>query len=226
MTLPYGVFISFEGGEGAGKSTLIKKLCATLESCGIDHIKTREPGGCVEAETLRDLLVRDSHNNWTPKSELLLMNAARHEHLEKVIRPALKVGKWVLCDRFCDSSLVYQGYARGMDLSVIEKYRADIVGSTMPNLTFILDVDPIIGIPRSRGSVHENGQVNQETRFENLEMSFHEKVREGFKKVASTNPIRCHLIDAHHDQNSVYMDMMSILLQNYPLLSVPKNTPN
>ncbi|MAI07584.1 MAG: dTMP kinase [Magnetococcales bacterium] len=226
MTLPYGVFISFEGGEGAGKSSQIARLCATLKSCGIDHIRTREPGGCVEAETLRDLLVRDSHNNWTPKTELMLMNAARHEHLEKVIRPALKDGRWVICDRFCDSSLVYQGYARGMDLSVIEKYRADIVGSTMPNLTFVLDVDPMIGIPRSRGNVHENGQVNQETRFENLEMSFHEKVREGFKKVVLNDPDRCHLIDAHKNQNEVYMDMMSILLQKYPLLSVPKNTPN
>lgn len=211
MTTQKPLFITFEGGEGAGKGTQIQMLCEYLTSIGIEYITTREPGGCIEAETLRHLLVRDSDCHWTDFSELMLMLIARHEHLEKVIRPALADGKWVICDRFMDSTMAYQGYARGLPPSLIDFKNNEIVAGTISGATFLLDIDPKVGIPRSRGKIQDDGQVNQETRFENLDFSFHEKVREGYLQIAKQNPERIFTINADMKIDAVFAEIKRCL---------------
>ncbi|MDP3532407.1 MAG: dTMP kinase [Alphaproteobacteria bacterium] len=135
-----GLFITFEGGEGAGKSTQITKLRVPFEQKGYEVIRTREPGGCPEAEQIRDLILQSEQHHFDPLSETLLLYAARYEHVKKKIQPALNAGKIVLCDRFADSTLVYQGYAGGLSLSLLEKLYTLIIGDLKPDLTFVLDL--------------------------------------------------------------------------------------
>ena len=138
-------FISFEGGEGSGKSTQIKLLAKKLAKYG-DVITTREPGGTIEAEIIRNLLVKGKKNKWSGVVETLLLYAARKDHIDKVIAPSLKKNKWVLCDRFKESTLVYQGYGKNVDIDLIKKLDKIITNNLTPGLTFILDIDPIIGL--------------------------------------------------------------------------------
>ena len=144
------LFITLEGGEGSGKSTQIKRLAARLEAQGHDLLVTREPGGTPEAEAVRALLVSGDVARWTAKSEALLNYAAREQHLEQVIRPALAAGRTVLCDRFMDSTRAYQGYAGGCESEFIDALERAIVGATRPNLTLVFDLDPAIGLARAK----------------------------------------------------------------------------
>ncbi|HKG75379.1 MAG TPA: dTMP kinase, partial [Aestuariivirgaceae bacterium] len=139
-----GVFITFEGGEGTGKTTQLAKLAAALEKKGVDVLCTREPGGSPEAEAIRDELVSGDSGKWSPLAEALLMNAARDSHLRKTIRPALALGRTVLCDRFLDSTRAYQGAAGGVDIKLIAALEKSVVGQTVPDLTLIFDLDPDI----------------------------------------------------------------------------------
>ena len=173
-------FISFEGGEGSGKSTQIKLLAKKLAKYG-DVIITREPGGTIEAEIIRNLLVRGKKNKWSGVVETLLLYAARKDHIDKVIVPNLKNNKWVLCDRFKESTIVYQGYGKNVDINLIKKLDKLITDNLTPSLTFILDIDPKIGLKRSIR------KANTETRYEKMSLSFHNKIRKAFKKIASTN---------------------------------------
>ena len=156
-------FISFEGGEGSGKSTQIKLLAKRLAKYG-DVITTREPGGTIEAEIIRNLLVKGKKNKWSGVVETLLLYAARKDHIDKVIAPSLKKNKWVLCDRFKESTLVYQGYGKNVDITLIKKLDKIITNNLTPGLTFILDIDPIIGLKRSKR------KSNTETRYENMSL--------------------------------------------------------
>lgn len=206
-----GVFISIEGGDGAGKGTQIFLLKKWLENKNIPHIFTREPGGCKSAEVLRKLVVEGEDDDWDGLSELFLYSTARHEHLRKTIRPALSAGKWVISDRFADSTTVYQGEARGVKRENVLAIHNLAVGETWPDLTIILDIDPKLGIARSKSNVHASGVLNQETRFENLDISFHEKVREGFLTVAAENPNRCKVVDASQAPEKVHSAIISLL---------------
>ena len=182
------VFISFEGGEGAGKSTQIRLLAEWLAGrAGI--CVTREPGGAPEAEAIRALLVSGDVNRWSVEAEALLMNAARDAHLNATIRPALARGEIVLCDRFMDSTRAYQQYAGGADQHFIDNLEKTIVGETRPNLTLIFDLDPIIGLARAQARGGDD-------RFERKGIGFHEKLRAGFQAIAAAEPERCVLIDA------------------------------
>jgi dTMP kinase len=204
MTPP---FITFEGGEGSGKSTQIKRLAARLDTQGRRVLVTREPGGTPEAEAVRSLLVSGEVGRWTAKSEALLNYAAREQHLEQVIRPALARGEIVLCDRFMDSTRAYQGHAGGCDGSLIDALENAIVGDTRPALTLIFDIDPALGLARAR----ERGDDLAEDRYERKGLAFHMKLREGFLDILRRDPKRCRLIDAAQDAASVEDDVWSIV---------------
>lgn len=198
------LFISIEGGDGSGKGTQIKMLETWLQKQSINYIFTREPGGCETAEMLRTLVVEGTDDKWDGLSEVLLYSTARNEHLRRVIRPALANNTWVISDRFADSTTVYQGEGRGVEREALLNIHNLVVGDTWPDLTIILDIDPEIGIARSKTNIHATGEVNKETRFENLHMSFHKRVREGFLKIAVENKERCTVIDAEGTAEKVH----------------------
>jgi dTMP kinase len=185
-----GMFITLEGGEGAGKSTLMKGLAQRLGVFGADVVISREPGGTEGAETIRALLVTGQADRWTPLSELCLFYAARQDHLERLIRPALAAGKTVLCDRFSDSTRAYQGQAGGAGRAAVEALDALIVGDTQPDLTLILDIDPQIGLARAAA------RRGTEDRFEGKALAFHTALRSAYLKIAADNPGRCVVLDA------------------------------
>lgn len=192
-----GRFITFEGGEGAGKSTQISLLADALGGQGLETLRTREPGGVPGAEEIRGLLVKGDVNRWTPMTEALLNYAARREHLDKAILPALDAGRWVICDRFADSTMAYQGYGHGLGSAVIDQLHALAAGDVKPDLTLILD------IPVEQGLGRANDGSGGEDRFERMDTSFHERLRQGFLDIAAREPDRCAVIDATADIDTV-----------------------
>lgn len=196
-----GQFITFEGGEGTGKSTqaarLVARLTPILAERGLDVVRTREPGGSPGAEAIRNLVVSGAAERWSPRTELLLMFAARSDHLERTIRPALEAGRWVVCDRFADSSRAYQGAGGGAPETFIEALDAAIVGQDQPNLTLIFDLPVEVGLARAL----ERGAA--ETRFESKGLDFHRRLRDGFLSVAARHAERCRIIDATGDPDTV-----------------------
>ena len=194
-----GVFISFEGGEGAGKSTQAQRLSTYLTKKGTTVVLTREPGGTPEAELLRKLLVSGDVAVWHPIEEALLNYAARSHHLNHLIRPALNRGNWVICDRFMDSTRVYQGVAGGVAAEFIDQLESVIVGITRPQLTFIFDLAPEIGLKRANSRLQDGND-----RFERKGLGFHQRLRDGFLEIAQRNPERCVVIDASLDTERVW----------------------
>lgn len=197
-----GRFIAAEGGEGVGKSTQIRRLAAWLDRRGIETVTTREPGGTPGAEAIRALLVTGAPDRWDASAEALLITAARRDHAEKVIRPALARGAWVLCDRFADSTLAYQGYAGGLPLDGLAALTRFAVGDLAPDLTVILDLPAEEGLARAghraglgAGQGGRDGPP-AETRFEGRDLRFHEAVRNGFLDIARREPVRCVVVDA------------------------------
>lgn len=209
-----GVFITLEGGEGAGKSTQARRLGAALEARGERVLLTREPGGSPGAEEIRALLVTGDGDRWTPMAETLLLFAARQEHLDRTVRPALDAGRWVICDRFADSTTAYQGAARGVPRSAIEALRALVVGADEPDLTLILDLPAETGLSRAIGRNGAGGQTTTsalENRFEGLGLAFHERLRAGFLDIAADAPERCEVIDANGDEDAVAARIWNIV---------------
>jgi dTMP kinase len=192
------MFITFEGGEGTGKSTQIKILADRLKSDGKSVVVTREPGGTPQAETLRNLLVSGETDRWSAESEALLNYAARDSHLNKVIRPALAAGSTVLCDRFMDSTRAYQGYAGACTFHLLDELERSIVREARPNLTLVFDLDPVVGLARAKS----RGE-GAEDRFERKGLAFHQRIRAGFLEIAKTEPQRCRIIDASLDVAAV-----------------------
>lgn len=185
-----GRFITLEGGEGAGKTTLIKALAERLRGRGLDVVVTREPGGTPGAELLREILLTGSTDRWSPMTEALLMYAARVDHVERLISPALQRGSWVLSDRFADSTTAYQGAAGGVPIERIKQLHAAALGKFEPDLTLILDVDPKTGIERTLA------RGEDATRFERFDPGFHGRLRRAFLDIAEEDPLRCRVIDA------------------------------
>ncbi len=188
-----GRFISFEGGEGSGKSTHARRLVESLRGLAIDVLETREPGGTPGAEAIRELLVRGDTDRWDSVTEALLHYAARREHLTKVEWPALDAGTWVVSDRFADSTFAYQGYGFGLGRKVIENLHDVAAGDFWPDLTLILD------IPVDRGLARAAGRGSGEDRYERMGAEVHERIRDGFRKIAARHPERCVTIDASGD---------------------------
>jgi dTMP kinase len=192
-----GRFITFEGGEGAGKTTQIRWLAERLTALAHEVVTTREPGGSPGAEALRDLLVRGEADRWSPLSETLILYAAREDHLERLIRPALARGAWVLSDRFADSTRAYQGAGGGAPRGVITMLEEAVVGPVRPDLTLILDLPVEAGLERAR--VRGGG----EERFERKGRDFHERLRAGFLAIAAAEPERCTVVDASQPPEAV-----------------------
>lgn len=200
---PPGRFITFEGGEGAGKSSQMRRLGDALKARGVAVHQTREPGGSPAAEDIRALLVSGDAARWTPRAELLLHYGARMEHVETVVRPALADGKWVLCDRFHDSTMAYQGYGHGVSAGLISQLHRLLLGDFLPDLTFILDVPAAQGLARARSC--------GEDRYERMDQAFHERLRQGFLEIAGREPERCRVIDATNDEDRVHRDILGFL---------------
>ena len=185
-----GKFITLEGGEGTGKSSQAARLAERLTAAGRTIVRTREPGGSPGAEAIRSLVVSGDGDAWSPRTELLLMYAARSDHLERVIKPALARGDWVICDRFADSSRAYQGAGGGIEQGFIEMLDAVVVADDQPDLTLVFDLPVETGLERAMG------RGAAETRFESKGLAFHQRLREGFQAIAAMHPERCAVIDA------------------------------
>lgn len=197
-----GTFVVFEGGEGTGKSTQIKRFSGELFNRHIPHVVTREPGGTPIAEAIRETMLRDDIGTWLSYSELLMIMAARRDHVFKVIMPALADGKWVLCDRFSDSTRVYQGFVHEISLDFIDELQMRI-STIEPDLTILLDADPLVCLARKNESSDKN-------RYDNKGIDFHEKVREGF--LAMVRSYETHaVIDAELDEEAVAREVMRAL---------------
>ena len=199
-----GRFITLEGGEGAGKSTQIQVIKDYLLTCGNDVVVTREPGGTSEGQEIRNLLVSGDKDKWSPLSETLLILADRAAHLERVIRPALAEGKYVVCDRFFDSTKAYQGVAGGLGLDVIHNLQQPVLGTTLPDVTLLLDIDPEKGLRRAQ----ERGG---ELRFESKTLTYHRILRNAFLDFAAQESDRIFVIDADRDVKAVSADILAIL---------------
>ena len=197
-------FISFEGGEGSGKSTQIKILAKKL-SKKRKVIITREPGGTEDAEKIRNLIVKDKKQRWSGVVETMLLFAARKDHVDKVIMPNLKKGYWVLCDRYIDSTLAYQGYGKKVDVKIINSLNKILIKNLMPSITFLLDIDPKKGLARSKR------KGNNDLRYENMPISFHRKVRTSFLKIAKLKKNRINIIDASLDKIEIAEHIWNIL---------------
>ncbi len=193
-----GCFITVEGGEGAGKSTQVDLLLAALARAGIAATRTREPGGSAGAEAIRRLLLEGADERWDALAEALLLNAARRDHVVRLIAPALERGLWVVCDRFADSTLAYQGYGRGLKLADLFALHRIALGDFGPDLTLVLDLPTEMGLARAAG------RAAPADRFERLDPAFHERLRDGFRQIAAADPRRCALIDAAGERDDVH----------------------
>jgi len=205
-----GRFITFEGGEGAGKTTQIKFLADHLREQGHDVLTTREPGGTPEAEKIRELLVQQDGGNWDPLSECLLFFTARRMHVETLIKPALAAGKTVISDRFFDSTIAYQGYGHGFDLDLIAHVQKISIGDFKPDLTFLLDLPVEDGLRRSQKRLSDAG--SNEDKFENLDLAFHQRLRDGFLKMAQLDTARFRIIDAKNSIEEIRKSIIEAML--------------
>ena len=209
-------FISFEGGDGSGKTTQIQLLNKKLLSVGIKTYVTREPGGSIGAEEIRSLIVEGEPDRWDPYTETLLHFAARRDHLIKAITPALEEGLWVLCDRFIDSTMAYQGYGHGVSKSIINSLCQFVVGNMMPHITIILDIPVEIGLERASVRMSDlldkRNNINQEDRYEKMNTDYHKRLRYGFLKIAEKNPERCYVVNANLSSEEVNYEIERILL--------------
>ena len=189
-----GAFIAVEGVDGSGKSGVVRRLVAGLQARGHDVIGTREPGGTPQGEALRGLLLAGEDAAWEPRAELLLMTAARVQHVARIVLPAVAAGRVVVSDRYAGSTLAYQGAGRGMSDALIRELHAAMVDDLWPDLTLVLDVDPAVGLARSRKRLSD-GAID-EGRFESLDLAFHQRIREAFLTQAAAAPERHAVIDA------------------------------
>jgi dTMP kinase len=202
--MPSGRFITFEGGEGSGKTTQARLLAERLRAKGIGPILTREPGGSPFAEQVRSLALDPATAPHSPLSEALLFYAARADHIEKLIRPALVAGRWVICDRFSDSTRVYQVEAGGLPLEVFKALELIVVKLTYPDLTFVLDAPADVGLGRATTRRLARAIAGEDAdAYEKRDLEFHERLRKGFLDIAKGEPRRCKVIDGTAPQEAV-----------------------
>ena len=198
-----GRFITLEGGEGSGKSTQAPLLAAALERAGIDTLVTREPGGAPGAESIRPLLVEGAAGRWDALGEALLHYAARRDHLVTTVWPALEAGRWVISDRFADSTMAYQGHGRGLDREAIETLHRLVVGDFQPDLTLIFDLEAEAGLRRAAA------RGGGEQRYERMDIDFHRRLRRGYLDIARGAPGRCVVIDASGPVEATHAAVMA-----------------
>lgn len=213
--VPYlGTFITLEGGEGAGKSSLLNHLTTFLTERGYPVVVTREPGGTSLGEAIRDLVLRhDPLMSIGTEAELLLFLAARAQHIKEKILPALEKGKIVLCDRFNDSTIAYQGGARGLGIDYVQRLCLLVCGAVVPRLTLFLDVSPEIGLTRSRGVDKEQSATGEFDRIESEALIFHQKIQQAFEKLAALEPLRIHTLNADQPQENVKREAVDAVME-------------
>ncbi len=205
-----GVFVTFEGIEGSGKSTQIGLLADYLTTLGRPVTLTREPGGTPIGDQVRKILLDPASKGLDPVAELLLYTASRVQHLREVILPALEKGRVVLCDRFSDATLAYQGHGRGLDIDMIRALDRIVTGGRLPDLTILLDIGAAAGLARARGR-NSSRQLEHEGRFENEEAAFHHRVREGYLALAKEQPERFRVVDASRSPDEVGQEIREIV---------------
>ncbi len=214
-----GLFISFESSEGCGKSTQIARLRERLDAIGVEYLVTREPGGTPIGEKIRDLLQYDAVGEaMTAESELLLFAASRAQLVRQEIEPALAAGRWVIADRFLDSTTVYQGAGRALDSDAVEAVNTFAVGNCLPDLTLVLDMDVAVARARAKAASEAEGKHD---RMENLDEDFYQRVREGYQKLADREPGRLELIDADATPEFVSDAIWSVIQQRFQLPADP-----
>jgi dTMP kinase len=209
--LDKGLFITLEGGEGAGKSTQVRLLGEALEARGIATLVTREPGGAPGAEHIREILLDSALGPWEPMSEALLHFAARREHLARSIKPTLEAGRWVVSDRFADSTTAYQGYAGDLGTDAITALYKIVLGDFAPDLTLILDLPVTAGLARAAA------RPESQDRYERMDLDFHERVRAGYLEIARQEPERCVLIDADGNISDTHDAILAAVEQRFPV---------
>ena len=207
-------FITFEGIEGSGKTTQIQLLSNHFEDRGIDHLLTREPGGTPIGDQIRRLVLDPRNSAMTPVCELLLYAAARAQHLDQVIRPALEAGRLVLCDRFVDATFAYQGYGRAIPLDLIDALHHLKTLALRPDLTLLFDIDTRLALERAR--VREHGGTQDETRFEQEDLAFHERVRAGYLEMSRHEPARFVVLDARGSVDEVHLRVIEMIAKHLP----------
>lgn len=209
------MFITLEGTEGSGKTTQIKAIARWLKAAGFECLTTREPGGTPIGGQIRSVLLHPDNAELAPTAELLLYVADRVQHLETVIRPALAAGQVVVCDRYFDATLVYQGYARGLDRDMIRRLHQLACSGLTPDLTLLLDVDPETGLARAWQRIHSDCAHEKESRFEKERLVFHQRVRAGYLDLAQLEPQRFCVIDAAVDEQAVRAQIETVLMNNF-----------
>ena len=197
------MLITLEGIEGSGKTTQIDYIAAYLQKSGLDYIITKEPGGTELGAKIRSILLDPENVNIHPMTELLLYAADRVQHINELITPMIEAGKVVICDRFHDSTTVYQGFTRGIDVSLIQRLNSLVLEGLTPDITFVLDLDPEIGLKRAWKQIRNGSRSGSETRFENEKLQFHESVRNGYLELARQEPDRFVVVDASADPSNV-----------------------
>ena len=206
------IFISLEGIEGSGKTTQMEKVASFLEERGLDVVITREPGGTEIGYEIRKILLNAQHGKMADMTELLLFLADRAQHIEEIIRPALQAGKTVLCDRYYDATVAYQSASRGIDEGLIAQLHQTLFQNLLPDVTFLFDLDPKVGLERAWSRIHAN-QDEKEARFEKERETFHENVRAGYLKLAQRDPDRFVILDAAMPEETVFEEIKTALTQ-------------
>ncbi|MBU1168155.1 MAG: dTMP kinase [Proteobacteria bacterium] len=222
------MFITFEGIEGSGKTTQINHTVRFLEGKGRTCVVTREPGDTRIGKKIRQILLDPENRELVPQAELFLYAADRAQHIHERILPALKAGHDVVCDRFYDATTAYQGYARGIDLDMIQALHKQVLGTLKPDLTILFDLDPRIGLERAWKEIDRGGRADNETRFEHEALAFHDKVRAGYLELAAREPHRITIIDASLNKDEVSRTIARILsthLQGQELNPIPRQIP-
>jgi dTMP kinase len=205
------MFISLEGIEGSGKTTQIERLAQYLESNGMECLTTRQPGGTDIGKNIRSILLDPSNHNLQPMAELLLYLADRAQHIDEIIKPALTAGKTVICDRYFDATVVYQGHARGLHIDLLLELHRLLFDNLKPDITLLLDLSPQLGLKRAWRQLDSGQRVGYESRFENEALPFHEKVRAGYLELARLEPQRYRVLDATRSPDQVFDDICQAL---------------
>jgi dTMP kinase len=205
------MFITLEGIEGSGKTTQIEYLVSFLENKGNPCVTTREPGGTVIGNKIRAILLDPERKDMDARTELLLYMADRAQHIHSLIKPSLAAGKTVLCDRYFDATVVYQGYARGLGIELIKNLHSALFADLKPDITILLDLPPQVGLRRAWKQLNNGQRSNKEGRFEEEKLEFHQRVREGYLELANAEPDRFHIIDAAQDEQLVRNNILKII---------------
>jgi dTMP kinase len=211
-------FITFEGGEGVGKSTQIKRLMANLNRAGVAVVRTREPGGTPKAEAIRSFILQGRCEDWGPGAEAILFAAARLDHVETLIAPSLDAGKWVLSDRFADSTRAYQGLTGGVPDKLIDALEVLALDDRTPDLTMVMDMDPRAAFERVAQKAEQDGMPVIKDRFEKEALDWHEKLRTGYLSIAEAHPDRCVVIAADRNEDEIEESVWAAVQERFPEL--------